>query len=106
MIRRPPRSTLFPYTTLFRSVCSLAPAGFAFRCHPLLNARGARADRARTVRRQVREIERKEEGVPNTKRQRVEPLRPLRNRARGVRQMHAGRKKEGGPRTSRDLGRI
>src|SRR5688572_31665104 len=22
MIRRPPRSTLFPYTTLFRSVCS------------------------------------------------------------------------------------
>src|SRR5689334_23707194 len=29
MIRRPPRSTLFPYTTLFRSapvlVCSLAP---------------------------------------------------------------------------------
>src|SRR5256885_8341703 len=26
MIRRPPRSTLFPYTTLFRSV-SLAPGG-------------------------------------------------------------------------------
>src|SRR5256885_11826777 len=25
MIRRPPRSTLFPYTTLFRSVVSLAP---------------------------------------------------------------------------------
>src|SRR2546425_8564955 len=24
MIRRPPRSTLFPYTTLFRSVCTLA----------------------------------------------------------------------------------
>src|SRR5260221_8149955 len=24
MIRRPPRSTLFPYTTLFRSYCSLA----------------------------------------------------------------------------------
>src|SRR3712207_7016395 len=23
MIRRPPRSTLFPYTTLFRSICSL-----------------------------------------------------------------------------------
>src|SRR5947207_5831968 len=22
MIRRPPRSTLFPYTTLFRSICS------------------------------------------------------------------------------------
>src|SRR5258708_13751250 len=24
MIRRPPRSTLFPYTTLFRSICELA----------------------------------------------------------------------------------
>src|SRR5258708_32038220 len=24
MIRRPPRSTLFPYTTLFRSICCLA----------------------------------------------------------------------------------
>src|SRR3712207_8841243 len=26
MIRRPPRSTLFPYTTLFRSIEALAPA--------------------------------------------------------------------------------
>src|SRR2546430_10316531 len=26
MIRRPPRSTLFPYTTLFRSVCTRALA--------------------------------------------------------------------------------
>src|SRR2546430_12388278 len=25
MIRRPPRSTLFPYTTLFRSPCAAAP---------------------------------------------------------------------------------
>src|SRR3712207_8298840 len=25
MIRRPPRSTLFPYTTLFRSACTGAP---------------------------------------------------------------------------------
>src|SRR3989442_1657154 len=44
MIRRPPRSTLFPYTTLFRSgvaVADLGPAG------------GARTDRAadRVVRR-------------------------------------------------------
>src|SRR5260370_13941677 len=34
MIRRPPRSTLFPYTTLFRSVCvvqsSAFPAGHSF----------------------------------------------------------------------------
>src|SRR3712207_7355327 len=30
MIRRPPRSTLFPYTTLFRSLASLASSvGFA-----------------------------------------------------------------------------
>src|SRR3712207_7672251 len=27
MIRRPPRSTLFPYTTLFRSVVRLQPRG-------------------------------------------------------------------------------
>src|SRR5260370_31443058 len=26
MIRRPPRSTLFPYTTLFRSLCRVAPS--------------------------------------------------------------------------------
>src|SRR5256885_17267936 len=26
MIRRPPRSTLFPYTTLFRSSCSRTPS--------------------------------------------------------------------------------
>src|SRR3712207_9129775 len=26
MIRRPPRSTLFPYTTLFRSACERSPA--------------------------------------------------------------------------------
>src|SRR2546426_6397096 len=34
MIRRPPRSTLFPYTTLFRSLIALA-AGAAL-CTPLL----------------------------------------------------------------------
>src|SRR3712207_7636893 len=28
MIRRPPRSTLFPYTTLFRSRCRPAPVGW------------------------------------------------------------------------------
>src|SRR3712207_8321000 len=30
MIRRPPRSTLFPYTTLFRSSAVLAIAGLVF----------------------------------------------------------------------------
>src|SRR5260221_13130622 len=29
MIRRPPRSTLFPYTTLFRSICPLVTANLA-----------------------------------------------------------------------------
>src|SRR5690349_22094532 len=29
MIRRPPRSTLFPYTTLFRSTARLPPRSFA-----------------------------------------------------------------------------
>src|SRR2546430_3544968 len=29
MIRRPPRSTLFPYTTLFRSALALQPPGLA-----------------------------------------------------------------------------
>src|SRR5689334_25365821 len=32
MIRRPPRSTLFPYTTLFRSAAS--PVPFRFRSDP------------------------------------------------------------------------
>src|SRR5438132_10056793 len=46
MIRRPPRSTLFPYTTLFRSRVhrrSLAPSRGAFRAGP--RQRGARAER-------------------------------------------------------------
>src|SRR5256885_8995423 len=34
MIRRPPRSTLFPYTTLFRSVCRSRP--FVRYVQPLL----------------------------------------------------------------------
>src|SRR2546422_3402448 len=37
MIRRPPRSTLFPYTTLFRSICTRSAD------------RRARASRARAV---------------------------------------------------------
>src|SRR3989454_6075119 len=46
MIRRPPRSTLFPYTTLFRSRLRLASAGRG-RPHDLVRqrARGARARR-------------------------------------------------------------
>src|SRR2546430_8675357 len=33
MIRRPPRSTLFPYTTLFRSPAGADPVGAALRSH-------------------------------------------------------------------------
>src|SRR5258708_27432801 len=49
MIRRPPRSTLFPYTTLFRSLEAPAPAGLRrrrARLHSLplaLQAQGAAA---------------------------------------------------------------
>src|SRR5256885_12152027 len=34
MIRRPPRSTLFPYTTLFRSIynCACGPCGGGHHC--------------------------------------------------------------------------
>src|SRR5258706_11291156 len=45
MIRRPPRSTLFPYTTLFRSPRSQSAAGFPRRpardCEPSSGRRGA-----------------------------------------------------------------
>src|SRR3712207_8054508 len=34
MIRRPPRSTLFPYTTLFRSACPGAGKFFPASCLP------------------------------------------------------------------------
>src|SRR3712207_7143433 len=40
MIRRPPRSTLFPYTTLFRSL----PRGGQHRQHPLGSEREKRQD--------------------------------------------------------------
>src|SRR2546428_2435199 len=32
MIRRPPRSTLFPYTTLFRSICGLGGGSLNSSC--------------------------------------------------------------------------
>src|ERR1017187_3539416 len=35
MIRRPPRSTLFPYTTLFRSVAAATLTDYAESSHPL-----------------------------------------------------------------------
>src|SRR3989449_9835355 len=43
MIRRPPRSTLFPYTTLFRSIAtaSMKPAPKATKCSITLSPRAA-----------------------------------------------------------------
>src|SRR5258708_21321872 len=43
MIRRPPRSTLFPYTTLFRSIGCNCGARADFRAHDMRPARGAEA---------------------------------------------------------------
>src|SRR3712207_8477188 len=46
MIRRPPRSTLFPYTTLFRSAAAAEPArGRARRREPDRADRGGRRRR-------------------------------------------------------------
>src|SRR3989442_10175052 len=39
MIRRPPRSTLFPYTTLFRSVLLMFSVGIEFSLRDLLGVR-------------------------------------------------------------------
>src|SRR2546425_8777516 len=38
MIRRPPRSTLFPYTTLFRSVQSLLVRPLALKCRRITSS--------------------------------------------------------------------
>src|SRR5437899_8668268 len=61
MIRRPPRSTLFPYTTLFRS-SSLAPRG-----RPAPRARGCRGgeDCLRAARRRSGARYGDEEGHPS-----------------------------------------
>src|SRR3712207_7119266 len=52
MIRRPPRSTLFPYTTLFRSRQDVLPGDDA--AEPRATAGGARAVRVRPVGRRDR----------------------------------------------------
>src|SRR5215210_7486806 len=50
MIRRPPRSTLFPYTTLSRSRRAAAARQHSARIPPCRPARGGGAPRAATVR--------------------------------------------------------
>src|SRR5260221_3895935 len=54
MIRRPPRSTLFPYTTLFRS--ARVPPG-SLRCHHDEPAAGSRHSDAQTDREGYRTLE-------------------------------------------------
>src|SRR2546429_9113546 len=49
MIRRPPRSTLFPYTTLFRSHILLLRAGPENDWQPLAHLAGALAAHAATA---------------------------------------------------------
>src|SRR5260370_14916032 len=43
MIRRPPRSTLFPYTTLFRSFHDLGVSALAFSAHKFHGPKGVGA---------------------------------------------------------------
>src|SRR2546426_7595515 len=51
MIRRPPRSTLFPYTTLFRSPqCHERPVARREQQHPELHRRGGDQPRRRCSR--------------------------------------------------------
>src|SRR2546427_5324513 len=52
MIRRPPRSTLFPYTTLFRSTCSILPSGsWGSESHPPRGTNRGRVNRIAAARR-------------------------------------------------------
>src|SRR5438874_9184604 len=48
MIRRPPRSTLFPYTTLFRSREVQAPRGYSEKCGTRTSSRSAPRTRERS----------------------------------------------------------
>src|SRR2546425_8944361 len=58
MIRRPPRSTLFPYTTLFRSVHGPPwGAGHAFRNRPVARGSDVRAAHTHVGRAQERGCE-------------------------------------------------
>src|SRR2546425_5271001 len=75
MIRRPPRSTLFPYTTLFRSVpaAALRPAGLSGdRAARRARLVGERAAARAHPRRAVRRAERGLRGRPGVGRRRSE----------------------------------
>src|SRR3712207_8465309 len=65
MIRRPPRSTLFPYTTLFRSPGDVVRAALPARHRPVgrgrLGSVGARAGRADDLAAAAGHVQRSEE---------------------------------------------
>src|SRR5438034_11620807 len=60
MIRRPPRSTLFPYTTLFRSMLEIArvllPGGTAVLAVPFFHRADGPTDRHRFTEVRAREL--------------------------------------------------
>src|SRR3712207_7354660 len=56
MIRRPPRSTLFPYTTLFRSEGQLLAYPYLHATRGALLARLGRTDEAATAYRRARDL--------------------------------------------------
>src|SRR5262245_63452245 len=63
MLRRPPRSTLFPYTTLFRSLHARSGAARRHgggREHPA-RAGAAHRDRSRSLRKDARALQRRSE---------------------------------------------
>src|SRR5688572_31208856 len=72
MIRRPPRSTLFPYTTLFRSCGAYLPAPFADDRESRPRALGPRPPGQAVLppraEGQGREDERNEEGLKSQRR--------------------------------------
>src|SRR2546430_16820848 len=111
MIRRPPRSTLFPYTTLFRSGPAEALGGARARRAALLLGPPApgrvRADRPRARARRRRGRARE---LGNAPRAPLERARARRLRSPGGDEVllpalrHAGRREDGAHRTSASRG--
>src|SRR2546430_4096979 len=66
MIRRPPRSTLFPYTTLFRSLLLLEPGGRRRRLRHLLHRHPRQDPQARQGRGRGHPLERRARSEEHT----------------------------------------